>query len=99
MRRCLLLLLALAALCQPRAAHASVLDTLLGWFSSSTVTKGLSIHFNGNLTADEVQLRDDRGTYATLDGVAIHWSPLALIHGRIEVSLITVQKRRDRPHP
>lgn len=90
MRRFALLLVLLAALCAPMAAQASVLDTLLGWFSTSAVTKGLAIHFNGNLTADEVQLRDDAGTYATLDGVAIHWSPLALIRGRIEVSLITI---------
>ena len=63
---------------------------LLGWVSSEVTTKGLSIRWNGELTADEVQLRDANGAYATFDTVAIHWSPLALIHGRIEVSLITV---------
>ena len=83
-------LIMLAVLLTAPAAHASVLDTLLGWVSSEVTTKGLSIRWNGELTAAEVQLRDAKGTYATLDTVAIHWSPLALIHGRIEVSLITV---------
>lgn len=83
-------LIALATLIAAPAAHASVLDTLLGWVSSDVATKGLSIGWNGQLTADEVQLRDRNGTYATLDTVAIHWSPFALIHGRIDVSQVTV---------
>lgn len=70
-------------------AHAALLDTLLGWASSSIATKGLSIHLNGNLTADSIELRDAQGTYATFDGVKIVWSPISLIRGDLTVDSLT----------
>ncbi len=86
MRRWLLALVLLMAGCG--GAQASILDRLLSWGSSSVETKGLAIHWGGELTADQVALRDPAGTYATLDDVTVQWSPLKLIHGEIDVRLL-----------
>jgi translocation and assembly module TamB len=70
-------------------AHASILDRLLSWVSGSVATQGLAIHWGGELTADRVELRDPKGTYAALEHVTIQWSPLQLVHGAVDVSLLS----------
>ena len=71
------------------AAQASILDRLLSWASGSVATQGLAIHWGGELTADRVELRDPKGAYAALEKVIVQWSPLQLIHGAIDVSLLS----------
>ncbi|MGH7152784.1 MAG: hypothetical protein ACREF3_02555, partial [Acetobacteraceae bacterium] len=70
-------------------ARASILDWLLARVSSSVETTGLSIHFNGSLSADQVTLLDTKGPYVQLHHVVIKWSPLQLIRGAIIVSLLS----------
>jgi translocation and assembly module TamB len=76
------------------SARASILDRLLSWVSSSVETKGLAIHWGGELTADSVELRDPAGTYATLEGVSIQWSPTKLLRGEIDVSSLIARHAR-----
>ena len=72
-------------------AHASLLDRLLSWFGVPVQTEGLAVALNGTLTAQRILLRDADGTWAELDGVSLHWAPLRLLRGDLQVSRLQVQ--------
>ena len=58
-----------------------------------TVT-GLGGRFPDALTAAHVELRDDGGVWLTLDGVAVDWSPLALLGNHVDVATARVGRAR-----
>jgi translocation and assembly module TamB len=85
--------LVLAVMCAlTLAVHPPISDALLSRITSSVRTKGLTLHLSGELTANRIALRDAKGTYATLDKVTLHWSPLALMHRAVRVSLLTIEQ-------
>ncbi len=65
------------------AAHANLLDRAVSWFTSSVRVQGLGIHWGGTLTATKLELRDQHGTYATLDKFRLVWSPLRFLLHRV----------------
>ncbi|HEX7388655.1 MAG TPA: translocation/assembly module TamB domain-containing protein [Acidiphilium sp.] len=55
-----------------------------------TVTR-LSGHFPAYVAAGRIAISDRRGVYLTIDDAVLRWSPLALIHGVLDVSDLTAK--------
>ncbi len=72
-------------------AHASLLDRVVPWFTSTVRTRGLAIGWGLHITAQRIALRDAGGTWATFDGVSLRWAPLRLLHGALDVRRLRVQ--------
>ena len=81
----------LAALAALLAARSPLPDRMVPWFTAAARTEGLALHWGGTLTARRIELRDAAGTYATLDGVRLAWSPLRLLRGTIALDRLRVR--------
>jgi translocation and assembly module TamB len=53
---------------------------------------GLGGSFPAQLTLARLQLIDARGTWLTAEQIAVHWSPLALLDWRVQVSALKVAR-------
>ena len=72
-------------------AHASLLDRVVPWFTSTVRTRGLAIGWDLHITAQRIALRDAGGTWATFDGVSLRWAPLRLLHGALDLRRLRVR--------
>ena len=52
---------------------------------------GLDGHFPDSLRLDHAELLDKQGVWATLDGLALDWSPLKLLGGTASVQLLSAK--------
>lgn len=87
-RAVVVVIAALAVLVVVVAHSPLILDRVVSQATATVRTKGLEIHWGGRLTANQVDLLDPKGIYATVREVSIVWSPLRLIHNVVDVALL-----------
>ena len=82
---------------------------LAPWIASAVSQPGREITISGpgplltgELRVQSVSVADEKGTYATIDGIALDWSPLSLLEftfdaDRLEVDSVSVTRKPDAP--
>ncbi|HEY1930571.1 MAG TPA: translocation/assembly module TamB domain-containing protein [Acetobacteraceae bacterium] len=91
-----LLLLAVANTGPGQRWIAGLVPTLT---DHTVAVEGLSGRFPDRLRARQVALTDAKGAYLTVDGVALDWSPMRLLHGVFEASRLDATAAEFRREP
>jgi translocation and assembly module TamB len=87
-----LLLIALVLAAGNTAPGRHLIEDLTARFTGGEVRlSGLEGRFPDRLHATRLELADPSGVYLAIDGVAVDWSPLRLMHGTFDLDRVTAQ--------
>ena len=90
-------------------AGQNLLARAIGWGSGGQVhLTGLSLRLAGEIQAERLEITDSSGSWLTVDGLAVHWSPWALLSrellledvtaARVQVTRAPVASAEGDPH-